>query len=157
VGHPDAVAQSLERLAALTGSVTDEEVRDQLEAEIVELTAQTSGLVTAFRLLQADNDYLARLSRRDEPTGLYNHRHFMERLDEEYRRALRYATPLSVLIADIDDFKLVNDARVISSATRCSAASPRHSARSSVRPIPLPATAATSSHCSCRRRVRPKP
>jgi diguanylate cyclase (GGDEF)-like protein len=46
---------------------------------------------------------------RDGLTGLYNHRHFQERLREECARALRYELPLSLLMIDIDDFKGFND------------------------------------------------
>ena len=45
----------------------------------------------------------------DGLTGLYNHRHFYERLAQEVKRALRYDLPLSLLMIDIDDFKLFND------------------------------------------------
>jgi GGDEF domain-containing protein len=46
---------------------------------------------------------------RDGLTGLYNHRHFQERLRQEFRRARRYGTPLSLLMLDLDEFKLFND------------------------------------------------
>ncbi len=46
---------------------------------------------------------------RDGLTGLYNHRHFHERLREECARARRYELPVSLLMIDIDDFKRFND------------------------------------------------
>jgi diguanylate cyclase (GGDEF)-like protein len=52
---------------------------------------------------------LRHLSRTDGLTGLYNHRTFYERLDEELGRAQRYGAPLSVVLIDLDDFKTVND------------------------------------------------
>jgi len=45
----------------------------------------------------------------DGLTGLYNHRFFHDRLEEETERARRYKTPLSVVLYDIDDFKVYND------------------------------------------------
>jgi diguanylate cyclase (GGDEF)-like protein len=42
-------------------------------------------------------------------TGFYNHRFLHERLGEEVVRAQRSRQPLSVLMIDLDDFKLVND------------------------------------------------
>jgi diguanylate cyclase (GGDEF)-like protein len=45
----------------------------------------------------------------DHLTGLYNRRYFTKRADEEVQRALRHQTPLSLLMADVDHFKLVND------------------------------------------------
>ena len=52
---------------------------------------------------------LRQLSRTDGLTGLYNHRTFYERLDEELGRARRYVAPLSIVLIDLDDFKKVND------------------------------------------------
>jgi GAF domain-containing protein len=46
---------------------------------------------------------------RDGLTSLYNHRHFQERLRQECRRSHRYGTPLSLLMLDLDDFKVFND------------------------------------------------
>jgi GAF domain-containing protein len=45
----------------------------------------------------------------DGLTGLYNHRHFYERLEHEMARARRYGTPVSLLMIDLDDFKAFND------------------------------------------------
>lgn len=55
------------------------------------------------------NEKLRDIAIRDGMTGLYNHRHFKDLLDQEYHRATRYARPLSLLIADIDHFKRIND------------------------------------------------
>jgi len=49
---------------------------------------------------QAQVDYL---------TGLSNRRHFIEEGEAELARALRYKKPLSLMMLDIDLFKLVND------------------------------------------------
>jgi diguanylate cyclase (GGDEF)-like protein len=49
------------------------------------------------------------LADRDPLTGFYNHRFLYERLGEEVVRARRARRPLSVIMLDIDDFKLVND------------------------------------------------
>ena len=46
---------------------------------------------------------------RDPLTNFYNHRFLHERLGEEVIRAQRARQPLSVLMLDLDDFKLVND------------------------------------------------
>ena len=50
-----------------------------------------------------------KLADRDPLTGFYNHRFLHERLGEEVVRAQRGRRPLSVLMLDLDDFKLVND------------------------------------------------
>ena len=49
------------------------------------------------------------LARTDGLTGLLNHRTFMEKLSEEYRRIERDMRPFSILLMDIDKFKNVND------------------------------------------------
>jgi diguanylate cyclase (GGDEF)-like protein len=51
------------------------------------------------------------LSVTDWLTGLKNHGFYFERLSEELDRGLRHRRPLSVAIADIDDFKAINDTR----------------------------------------------
>jgi diguanylate cyclase (GGDEF)-like protein len=45
----------------------------------------------------------------DAVTGCMNHRALRRRLDEEIGRAMRTGNPLSCLLIDLDDFKLVND------------------------------------------------
>ena len=46
---------------------------------------------------------------RDPLTGFFNHRYLHERMGEEVVRAQRNKRPLSVMMIDLDDFKLVND------------------------------------------------
>jgi diguanylate cyclase (GGDEF)-like protein len=45
----------------------------------------------------------------DPVSGLFNRRHFHERLEEELQRAQRHKTPVALLMIDIDDFKRIND------------------------------------------------
>jgi diguanylate cyclase (GGDEF)-like protein len=52
---------------------------------------------------------LRRLATRDELTGLFNRREFDRLLQEELQRAGRFNLPLSVLMIDVDQFKVVND------------------------------------------------
>jgi diguanylate cyclase (GGDEF)-like protein len=49
------------------------------------------------------------LSITDDLTQLYNSRHFYNKLKEEINRSTRYKHPLSLLLIDIDDFKILND------------------------------------------------
>src|SRR5207237_430473 len=46
---------------------------------------------------------------RDPLTDLYNRRHFDERFTAECAAARRHKRPCSLLLIDIDDFKVVND------------------------------------------------
>jgi len=50
-----------------------------------------------------------RMAVTDGLTSVFNHRRFQERLAEEFQRIARYPEPLSLLIADIDHFKKIND------------------------------------------------
>jgi diguanylate cyclase (GGDEF)-like protein len=70
----------------------------------VELALQES-----HRQLTAANERLRELATTDALTGVGNRRAFDERFAEEYARACRHGTPLSLLLFDIDDFKAIND------------------------------------------------
>ena len=45
----------------------------------------------------------------DSLTGFYNHQEFQKRLAEEVERGNRYGNPFSLLMLDIDHFKILND------------------------------------------------
>ncbi len=55
------------------------------------------------------NEALIELAFTDFLTGLKTRRYFEERLDREIKRAERNGSPLSVVLIDVDHFKLVND------------------------------------------------
>jgi len=59
--------------------------------------------------LRTANERLEDLAFRDGLTNLYNHRYFQEILTKEMARAQRYNKDLSLIIFDIDSFKMVND------------------------------------------------
>lgn len=63
-----------------------------------------------FHIIKQDRALLEKMAVTDDLTGLYNHRFFVKRLNEEYKRASRYNNPLSFLMIDIDNFKKINDA-----------------------------------------------
>ena len=56
-----------------------------------------------------EHDHAKRLARLDPLTGLNNRRAFDETLDEQIALARATGQPLSVLLADIDGFKQIND------------------------------------------------
>jgi len=62
--------------------------------------------VTETKKMQQE---LRRLSITDDLTGLFNQRHFIERIEQEVDRAKRMQYSLCLAILDVDDFKLYND------------------------------------------------
>jgi len=59
--------------------------------------------------LRLANERMERLVQRDEKTELYNYRHFMDRLMEQFKLVSRYGTNLTLVMFDLDHFKTVND------------------------------------------------
>ncbi|MDI5934238.1 GGDEF domain-containing protein [Halomonas kalidii] len=57
----------------------------------------------------AEEARLRRLSDTDDLTGLANRRKLIDRLDEEISLSNRHATPLSLMMLDLDHFKSIND------------------------------------------------
>ncbi|WP_432722301.1 GGDEF domain-containing protein [Jeongeupia wiesaeckerbachi] len=73
--------------------------RMRLEAEVI---ARTEALA-------ASNAKLAELATIDALTGVRNRREWLRRATEQLLQARRYPAPLSVLVLDLDHFKLIND------------------------------------------------
>lgn len=59
--------------------------------------------------LKAQADRLRGLAQTDELTGIFNRRRFAEHLEIEWRACRRAASPLAVLLLDVDHFKAFND------------------------------------------------
>jgi diguanylate cyclase (GGDEF)-like protein len=59
--------------------------------------------------LKRTNELLLELSNTDHLTGLFNRRYLMEALEKEFQRNLRKGGNLSLILLDIDHFKMVND------------------------------------------------
>jgi diguanylate cyclase (GGDEF)-like protein len=84
--------------------------------EDVEFSGWEFELICRFADLAAlamDNtrirERLVKEAQTDWLTGLGNHRLFHERLRAEAERAHRYKRPMSLIVFDLDDFKLLND------------------------------------------------
>lgn len=68
--------------------------------------------IATYMLLDRVNDMIflnEERSRRDSLTHLYNHEYFYEQLDLFQKKYKEKGIPFSVIIADIDNFKSVND------------------------------------------------
>lgn len=80
--------------------------QDLLEERVQERTLE---LNIALQELASANQELERKNVLDELTGLHNRRFYDQKIVAEFRRSRRNLTPLSLVLIDIDHFKLVND------------------------------------------------
>lgn len=96
------LARSLQQLVSdLTGREAELlRLAETLEQRVSERTAELSAL----------NVQLEAMALSDALTGLANRRRFNDELDEAVQRAIDQGLPLSLLILDVDHFKVVNDA-----------------------------------------------
>lgn len=76
---------------------------------IEELKSEIIRRRKAENKLQKSERMYKELSITDALTQLYNSRYFYSKLEEEIYRSVRYKHPLSLLLIDIDDFKILND------------------------------------------------
>ncbi|MER3446092.1 MAG: diguanylate cyclase response regulator [Candidatus Dadabacteria bacterium] len=81
----------------------------RLKREIDNRKAREQELMKLTQQLEELNQILQRLSSSDGLTGVANRRHFDLVLKQEWRRAIRDATPLSLILIDVDFFKAYND------------------------------------------------
>ena len=80
-------------------------IREQRES----LRDNHSRLEESHRQLHEAMEKLAEIAVRDSLTGLYNRRHFLERLEEMIALAERSHEPFYLALIDLDHFKQVND------------------------------------------------
>ncbi len=82
-------------------------------AVFAETASELLAKITRHAALVLDNvrlaEHLWELSTHDGLTRLFNHRAIRKRLVEEAVRARRYNTTMSVILCDLDRFKVVND------------------------------------------------
>ena len=71
----------------------------------IELNTRIKALIKTFEIKKS----LVKSAICDELTGLYNRKYLHHRLDAEISRSKRYGTPVSLVLIDIDYFKIVND------------------------------------------------
>jgi len=81
----------------------------KLKHEMDRRRAREQELLETTRQLEAANQTLQRLSALDGLTGVANRRGFDQFFEREWRRMLRAAGPLSLVMLDIDNFKSFND------------------------------------------------
>jgi diguanylate cyclase (GGDEF)-like protein len=114
-GAMDYVAKPVNKIELLT------RVRSVLRLvhEIDRRRAREQELLEVMRQLQEANQMLLRLSCLDGLTGITNRRQFDDFLDQEWRRAVRESTPVSLIMFDIDRFKTYNDSKGHTAGDEC--------------------------------------
>lgn len=85
------------------------DVIDQLSEVNNQLTNLSRELAHKNKALEKANATITRLMRTDPLTELANRRYFHERLSMALASAKRHNTPLSLVMADLDHFKRIND------------------------------------------------
>jgi diguanylate cyclase (GGDEF)-like protein len=112
------IIQPIEMMAAMAkrfgqGDWSVRAARNRLPAEFVPLArafnAMAAQLGQRERGLVATNDRLTVIASIDMLSGLANRRGFQSRLDFEWMKAQQYDGELSLLMIDVDHFKLFND------------------------------------------------
>ena len=112
------IIQPIEMMAAMAkrfgqGEWSVRAARKSLPAEFVPLArafnAMAAQLGDRERELVATNDRLTVIASIDMLSGLANRRGFQSRLDFEWMKAQQYDSELSLLMIDVDHFKLFND------------------------------------------------
>src|SRR5512134_2038809 len=105
---PVAAGDRLVGMLGVGGRAVGRMTRDA-EAFLRQVANQAHIVMENSRLVER----LRNLSVRDSLTDLFNHRHSMELVDQEFQRVGRYPAHegISLLMIDIDDFKHINDAR----------------------------------------------
>ncbi|MFN3580890.1 MAG: diguanylate cyclase [Pseudomonas sp.] len=83
-----------------TSSVTD---------HVCLIIYDVTGVAINKRQLESANNQLQELALRDGLTGLMNRRHWEQSLEREFARHMRYQSPASLVMFDIDHFKTFND------------------------------------------------
>jgi diguanylate cyclase (GGDEF)-like protein len=87
----------------------DEHPFDRADLTAARALAAPAALALLNDQLSRKSQEYARAATIDPLTGLFNRRYFQTRIDEEMERARRYGLDLALLLADIDNFKQLND------------------------------------------------
>ena len=118
IGAEKLIIQPIEIMAGMAkrfgeGDWSARVARSRLPSEFVPLArafnAMAAQLGQRERELVATNDRLTVMASIDMLSGLANRRGFQSRLDFEWMKAQQYDSELSLLMIDVDHFKLFND------------------------------------------------
>ncbi|MCP4153931.1 MAG: diguanylate cyclase [bacterium] len=85
------------------------EANHKLSKQAAELENTNGKLCKQAKKLEDANKKLNRQATTDGLTRIYNFRWFSENMNREWRRAIRECAPISIIMVDVDYFKLYND------------------------------------------------
>ena len=106
ISERTGAAEMIARIGALLRIKSLHDALSQSQAALKDALARERELLVK---LQADNRELQALATTDPLTRVQNVRSFNDILAHEFKIAKRYARPLSILMLDVDHFKVVND------------------------------------------------
>lgn len=86
-----------------------QDLERKVQERAAEIVAKNQELTRLNAELEHKSAQLEKLATTDGLTGLFNHRHFQERLAFEIQRSARQIHPLSLILIDVDHFKHYND------------------------------------------------
>ncbi len=120
LGAPILVDDQFFGMLSFSSAASRETAFSGADAELLQLMAEWAGgelerenarvtLEAKQKELVEANAKLESLATHDGLTGIKNRRAFNEKLAEEWSRATRYGTPLSLILLDVDNFKSYND------------------------------------------------
>jgi diguanylate cyclase (GGDEF)-like protein len=79
------------------------------QLQITRIRRQLTDQVFAVDKVEVLAQEVYKMALLDPLTGLFNRRYIEQRLEDEIARSQRHGRPLSVIMFDLDEFKLVND------------------------------------------------
>lgn len=107
----DAINKMAESLLNSTKSLmkSNTDLEGLVEVRTIELNKANAKLAQANEALEEEKERLVKLARTDGLTGLDNRRNILDYLEEQINQAKRYDRPVTIMMADIDHFKRIND------------------------------------------------
>ncbi|MFO7881102.1 MAG: GGDEF domain-containing protein [Kosmotogaceae bacterium] len=105
-------ANTESRMEKLREAVINHPNFNKVEEELLnELSRMNNELTDLSRELSRKNEKLKHLAIKDHLTNLYNKRYFEEVITKEIHRAQRLNYPITYVLADLDNFKIINDTK----------------------------------------------
>jgi len=96
-------------LSGIFGVFGEENEINMMSYSVQKIISTAAIQITAAIQNAVQFEKIKLLSITDPITRLYNHRYFLQSLDNELNRFVRYGTKFSLIMSDIDHFKNFND------------------------------------------------